>query len=139
MDDAEVAAAAAAAAAKSKAQKKNEKRREKEKEKGAPGGTVDAMAAKLSATSIAAAPGPSKPVPAQPPAAPAPVPAAPEDPKATLEKQIRATNKKLRQCDALLTRQAAGDAMTAQELEKLGRVPGWQAEVAALEAQLAAL
>jgi uncharacterized protein with WD repeat len=49
-----------------------------------------------------------------------------EDPgAATLDKQIKALSKKVRQCQALVTRQKAGEALSAQEAEKVAKMPGW--------------
>lgn len=68
-----------------------------------------------------------------PAAAPAPA-AAPQqeaagaisDPgAAALDRQIKALSKKVRQCQALLTRQSAGEALSAQEAEKVAKMPGW--------------
>lgn len=42
-----------------------------------------------------------------------------------LDRQIKALSKKVRQCQALCTRQAAGEALSQQEQEKLGKMPGW--------------
>jgi hypothetical protein len=44
---------------------------------------------------------------------------------ATLDRQIKALSKKVRQCQALLTRQTAGEALSAQEAEKVLKMPGW--------------
>ena len=53
-----------------------------------------------------------------------------------LDKAIKGLRKKLTACDALAKRQQAGDKMTGPELDKLSKVPAWQAEVAELEHQL---
>jgi hypothetical protein len=59
------------------------------------------------------------------PAAAAAAPAAAEGPAAVLDRQIKALSKKVRQCQALSSRQAAGEALSQQEQEKLGKMPGW--------------
>jgi uncharacterized protein with WD repeat len=48
-----------------------------------------------------------------------------QDPKALLEKQIRALTKKLRQCDALSERKKSGQSLSGPEQEKLGKAPAW--------------
>jgi uncharacterized protein with WD repeat len=66
---------------------------------------------------------PSSSAPQQPAAAAA---GGYEDPgAATLDRQIKALSKKVRQCQALVTRQAAGEALSAQEAEKVAKMPGW--------------
>lgn len=62
-------------------------------------------------------------------------PAAADEPL-SVEKQIRNLKKKMRQAEALAEKKAAGQALSAEEDAKLGRLPGWQEELAALEAQL---
>jgi hypothetical protein len=62
---------------------------------------------------------------AAPAAAAAAAPAAAEGPAAVLDRQIKALSKKVRQCQALSSRQAAGEALSQQETEKLGKMPGW--------------
>jgi hypothetical protein len=54
-----------------------------------------------------------------------------------VDRQIKALSKKVRQCQALLARVAAGgDALTAQEQEKVDKMAGWQVEVDQLAAAL---
>ena len=68
-------------------------------------------------------------------AAPAPAEPAAEEPP-SIEKQIRNLKKKMRQAEALAEKRAGGTALTAEEEAKLAKLPGWQGELAALEAQL---
>ncbi|KXZ44848.1 hypothetical protein GPECTOR_61g801 [Gonium pectorale] len=79
------------------------------------------------------------PAPAPAAAAALPPPAEPEDPKAALEKQIRALKKKIRQASDLAEKKAAGAALDKDQEEKLARGAAWQDEVSQLEAQLAKL
>ncbi|KAG1680386.1 hypothetical protein FOA52_015477 [Chlamydomonas sp. UWO 241] len=133
MDNAEVLAAQNAArdASKGKSAKRNEKKREQK--------AAEGVTEKMAGLST----GPSKPAAAPKPAAAAaaaPPPPSPtdEDPKARLEKEIRKLKKKMRECEPLSEKVSKGeDALTAPEQEKLGKLPGWQAELDALEAQLA--
>ena len=48
----------------------------------------------------------------------------------------RNLKKKMRQAEALAEKQAGGAELSAEEAAKLARLPGWQEELAALEAQL---
>ena len=53
-----------------------------------------------------------------------------------MEKQIRNLKKKMRQAEALAEKQAGGAALSPEEEAKLSKLPAWQEELAALEAQL---
>ncbi|CAL5220218.1 g2194 [Coccomyxa viridis] len=55
----------------------------------------------------------------------------------TAEKQLRAIQKKLRQCEALQEREAKGESMTGPEREKLSKMPGWSKEADELRAIIA--
>uniref|UniRef100_A0A383VQF8 WIBG Mago-binding domain-containing protein n=1 Tax=Tetradesmus obliquus TaxID=3088 RepID=A0A383VQF8_TETOB len=141
------AAAAASASAKSKAAKKNEKRKAKKADgpaggddAAAPSSSTQAAAPKPAAAATAASSSAASSTAAAAPAAAAAAPAAAaaaEGPAAVLDRQIKALSKKVRQCQALNTRAAAGEALSAQEQEKLGKMPGWQEEIKDLEHQLA--
>lgn len=53
-------------------------------------------------------------------------------------KQARALQKKVRQCQALMDRQDAGESMTGEELAKLDNMGAWLVEIDRLEAVAAA-
>lgn len=53
-------------------------------------------------------------------------------------KQARALQKKVRQCQALMDRQDAGELMTGEELAKLDNMGAWLVEIDRLEAVAAA-
>lgn len=42
-----------------------------------------------------------------------------------LDKQIKALSKKVRQCQALVDRQAGGEALSQQEAEKVAKMAAW--------------
>lgn len=137
--DPEQASAAGSGGAKSKSAKKNEKRKAKKTED-----KVGGAATGSSSSSSHPQPSSSRPAAAAaPPAAAAQqaaAAAADVDPgAATLDRQIKALSKKVRQCQALLARQTAGEALSAQEAEKVSKMPGWQDEIKELEHQLAKL
>lgn len=132
----------------SKSAKKNAKRKEKKAD------GVDEAATAVQGMSVSGASKPTAaPSAGQPPqqqrhqAASGPAPAAgaaaagdapaPGSKAAVIQKLILKTKKKLRQCDALVARRDSGEPMTAEELEKLAKMPGWEAEVKQLETELA--
>ncbi|EFN53138.1 hypothetical protein CHLNCDRAFT_137518 [Chlorella variabilis] len=126
-------AAAAPAKPKTKSAAKNAKRKEKKlAEQGtvAAGSAGDAAAAAVQSLSL----GDGGSSGAAQVAAPAADPAAAEEP--SVEKQIRNLKKKMRQAEALAEKQAAGQALTAEEGAKLGKLAGWQEELRQLEALL---
>ncbi|KAK9826132.1 hypothetical protein WJX81_007353 [Elliptochloris bilobata] len=149
MDDQELEMAKAAA--RSKAAKKNERRKAKKD-------TVEDVTAGLASTRLSEA-GTSRPAAearpaaqraAQPPGFSVGSAAASGPPAASngsreadggggaeaapaAAKLLRALDKKLRQCDALRERAAAGEALTAPEREKLSKAAGWEAEAEELK------
>ncbi|GAB4821539.1 hypothetical protein N2152v2_008585 [Parachlorella kessleri] len=54
----------------------------------------------------------------------------------SIEKQVRALRKKMRQAEQLATKKAEGKELTAEEEAKLTKLASWEAEVRQLEAQL---
>lgn len=59
-----------------------------------------------------------------------PLPPMPQAPaagsrEAVCQKLILKTQKKIKQCDALVKRQAAGEKLTKEEDDKLAKMPGW--------------
>ncbi|GBF88119.1 hypothetical protein Rsub_00831 [Raphidocelis subcapitata] len=126
-------------AAKSKAAKKNEKRKAKK----ADGGADEAGEGPSAAPCPAAAPAAAAAAAAATSSGggeAAPAGAALSGPAATVDRQIKALSKKVRQCQALKTREAAGgEALTSQEKEKVEKLPGWEKEVKELQQMLARL
>ncbi|MEW5302505.1 MAG: hypothetical protein WDW36_005285 [Sanguina aurantia] len=148
LDTVTLAAAAPGAEAKSKAQKKNEKRKQN-REKG-PTEDADAdaegdldeifgISSSLQHASISQPPtSHDHPQSKGPAASPAPVyeqassssaAAAPEgsleEKVAQAQKQIRALQKKLKQCEALQGRFIEGATLSTEELEKVNKYEGW--------------
>ncbi len=122
---------------KTKAAAKNAKRKEKklaeQAASGAAGGSsgaADAAAAAVQKLSLGGGGGDA----AAAAAAPAAAPAAEEPP--SVEKQIRNLKKKMRQAEALAEKRTGGAALSLEEEAKLSKLPAWQEELAALEAQL---
>ena len=72
-------------------------------------------------------------------AAAAAVDEGPADPAKELEKKVRATKKKIKSCEEIIVKTSNGGKLNEDQAEKLSRLPGFQAEVEALEAQLARL
>ncbi|KIZ02013.1 hypothetical protein MNEG_5945 [Monoraphidium neglectum] len=129
-----------ASAAKSKAAKKNEKRKAK-KADGHDEDAADASAAPSTSTSSAApaangsaAAGASAGGGQAAAAAGEAGAAALSGPAAVVDKQIKALNKKVRQCQSLATREKqGGEPLTSQEREKLDKMPGWEKEIRDLQ------
>eukprot|EP00877_Chromochloris_zofingiensis_P011035 jgi/Chrzof1/6185/Cz17g14200.t1 len=148
--------AAQPAKPKSKTAKKNEKRKQKkaEHETDSHDGQVAAVTHHLQSLRTAdVAVSPTPPVAASattntPPAAPNALANGASNSSsstststaaAVIDKQIKALSKKVRQCEALLQRQAAGEKLSPQEQEKLDKMKSWQEETRQLEHQLAKL
>mmetsp|Transcript_23302 Transcript_23302/g.38976 ORF Transcript_23302/g.38976 Transcript_23302/m.38976 type:complete len:193 (-) Transcript_23302:158-736(-) len=64
-------------------------------------------------------------------------PGAAADPKAEIEKKSRNLRKKVKQCEETAVKKAAGATLTAEQEEKLSKLPEMQQELAALDAELA--
>eukprot|EP00879_Flechtneria_rotunda_P008394 GHRR01008793.1.p1 GENE.GHRR01008793.1~~GHRR01008793.1.p1 ORF type:complete len:196 (+),score=76.06 GHRR01008793.1:302-889(+) len=125
--------ATAAAVAKSKSAKKNEKRKAKKAE----GATSEAQ--QQSSNPVAKAPQPPAATPQPAPASPSAAAAASDAGAALLDKQLKTLSKKVRQCQGLVNRQAAGEALSQQEQEKVAKMSAWQEDIRQLEHQLAKL
>lgn len=63
--------------------------------------------------------------PSQASAASAAPAADPSDPRVIIDKQIKNTSKKVRQCEALLEKRNSGEKLTQPEEEKLAKMKGW--------------
>ncbi|KAI8472251.1 MAG: hypothetical protein J3K34DRAFT_213570 [Monoraphidium minutum] len=144
--------AGASAAAKSKAAKKNEKRKVKKAEGhdggGGGGGGAAAAAGPPSPAPAAAAGGGElqlDPIGGGEPGGGGgggggAAGAAISGPAAAVDRQIKALSKKVRQCQALATREkGGGEALSSQEREKLEKMPGWEKEIRELQRMMAQL